>query len=109
MLLDTTLADLIIIIILHLVLLGHLIWLIALRRLLFEVVILNVGIFNDYLLAFLFYDCLLRFLLHLRNILCLNSMHSNLSILLLGRNSLFLFRWTLIAVFISIFVVQKTL
>ena len=67
--LHAALAHLVIIIILHVVRLHCLIWLIALRGLLLNIIVLQVRILYYYLFAFLLNDLLLRFLLRLRLIL----------------------------------------
>lgn len=106
-LLDTALSNLVVVIILHLVLMHHVVWLVTLRGLLLQILVLNVRVLYYDLLAFLLDDGLLRFRLHLRDVLCLNPVHAELPILLLGRNSLLLFRWTLVTVFVPVLVVQE--
>ena len=107
--LHASLADLVIIIILHVVWLQSLIRLITLWCLLLNVIVLQVCVLYNYLFAFLFNYLLLWFLLCLRLILQLHSMKSSMPFLLLHWDSLFLLRRTLIKIFIVILVIKETL
>ena len=103
--LHAALAHLVIIIILHVVRLHCLIWLIALRGLLLNIIVLQVRILYYYLFAFLLNDLLLRFLLRLRLILQLHTVEASVPFLLLHGDTLFLLWRTLIQVLVVIFVV----
>ena len=108
LLLYAALANLVIIIILHVIGLHDLVWLVTLWRLLFQILVLNICIFDNYLLAFLLDYLLLRLWLHLRwYIQLLISMRASEPILLHG-NSLLLFRRTPVTLFITILVVEQT-
>ena len=97
-------ADLIIIIILHVISLHDLVRLVALGHLLFWDRVLDVCVLYYYLLTFLFDNLLLGFTLHLG--LLWQSLVAGVALLLLG-DLLFLFRWALIAFLVAVLVIEE--